>query len=325
MLYIANSGEITDMSTYLAMDVGGSKYVVAIITGEGKILNRRRGSWRALNAPTILSQLIEAARSLLVETNEVPVACGITIPGLADPKHGLWVEAAFSGIRNFAICEAVQKALGIPTWCENDGQAYSLAEMTFGCCRKVRDFLFVNVSNGIGGSIVSDGKLLSGSRGFAGEFGHCNAVPSGRPCKCGQRGCLEMHAAGPGIALTYEEMGGAPDVTGRRADCKVVADRARAGDSIAQAAFDEAGRCLGRVLATAVNLLNPSRIVIGGGVSLAFDLFAPALRQTLQERIYAGANPTVKILPTPLGYDAGLYSAAAIAQISCQINEAKEK
>ena len=313
------------MSTYLAMDVGGSKYVVAIINEAGQILNRRRGAWCALNAPAILNQLIEAARSLLDEAMELPVACGITIPGLADPKRGVWVEASFSGIRDFAICEALQKALGIPTWCENDGQAYALAEMAFGCCREVGDFLFVNVSNGIGGSIVSDGKLVTGSRGFAGEFGHCNAVPSGRPCKCGQRGCLEMHAAGPGIALTYEELGGAPDATGRRADCKEIADRARVSDSIAQAAFDEAGRCLGRVLATAVNLLNPSRIVIGGGVSLAYDLFAPALRQTLQELIYTGANPTVEILPTPLGYDAGLYSAAAIAQLNHQISEAEEK
>ena len=320
-----NSGEATDVNTYLAMDVGGSKYVVAIVNDEGQILNRRRGVWHALTASTILDQLLEVARSLLDEAAEVPVACGITIPGLADPKRGVWVEASFSGIRNFAICEAVQTALGIPTWCENDGQAYAMAEMTFGCCQGVRDFLFVNVSNGIGGSIVSDGKLLSGSRGFAGEFGHCNAVPSGRPCKCGQKGCLEMHAAGPGIARTYEEMGGAPDATGSGVDCKVIAERARAGDRIAQAAFDEAGCCLGRVLATAVNLLNPSRIVIGGGVSLAYDLFAPTLRHTLRKQIYAGANPTVEILPTPLGYDAGLYSAAAIARMNHQIFEAEEE
>ena len=313
------------MNTYLAMDVGGSKYVVAIITGDGRILNRRRGTWRALDAPTILRQLTEEARILLDESAEVPIACGITIPGLADPERGLWVEASFSGIRNFAICHAVEKALGIPAYCENDGQAYALAEMTFGCCRDVRDFLFINVSNGIGGAIVSGGRLLSGSRGFAGEFGHCNAVPSGRPCKCGQMGCLEMHAAGPGIARTYEEMGGAPDAAGQRADCRTIADRARTGDLIARAAFEEAGRCLGRVLATAVNLLNPCRIVIGGGVSLAFDLFAPALRQTLRNLIYVGANPDLTVLPTPLGYDAGLYSAAAIALLHHQSTESKEK
>ena len=296
------------METYLAVDLGGSKYMLAVIDETGRILSKKRGVWETLSRESVLSAVIEGSRSILEETGARPAACGITIPGLADPENGIWVEASFSGIRDFPICREVSEALGIPAFCDNDGQAYALGEMIFGCCRDTSDFIFMNISNGIGGSAVSGGKLLTGLRNFAGEFGHCNAVPDGRPCKCGQRGCLEMYSSGPAIAKTYAEKGGM-----KGTDCKTVAEMARGGDTAALAAFEEAGMYMGRVLAVAVNILNPERIVLGGGVSLAFDLFFPALKRSLDEGIYEYANRGLEILPTPLGYDAGLYGAAAIA------------
>lgn len=298
---------------YLTLDVGGSKYIVALLSREGEIIARRGGVWKELTAEGVLSQLLGEARILMEETGIKPVACGVTIPGLADPKRGMWVEAQFSGIRDFAICDEIEKALGIPAYCENDGQAYGLAEMVFGCCKDVDDFLFVNVSNGIGGAIISGGRLLAGCSNFAGEIGHCNLIPGGRPCNCGQKGCLETYAAAAGIAKNYEELGGAPDENGKPAQAKLIAERARAGEQAAIETFEMEGRYLGRIIAMAVNLLNPKRIVIGGGVSLAFDLFKDSLERTLREQIYAYANSDFDVLPTPLGYEAGLYSAAAIA------------
>lgn len=298
---------------YLALDIGGSKYIAALIDRNGEIAARRGGAWHVTSADEILSLLISESHALIEETGIHPVACGVTIPGLADPERGLWVEASFSGIRDFAICKALEADLGIPVYCENDGQAYALAEMVFGCCQDIRDFLFINVSNGIGGAIVSGGRLLDGANHFAGEFGHCHLIDHGRPCKCGQVGCLEMHAAGPGIAMNYAELGGKANADGSPADCKCIASRARAGERIALETFELEGQYLGRVIAVAVNLLNPQCVVIGGGVSLAFDLFSASLRRTLREQTYA--NPGLRVLATPLGYDAGVYSAAAIAII----------
>lgn len=298
---------------YLTLDVGGSKYIVALLSREGEIIAKRGGVWKELTAEGVLSQLLAEARILMEETGIQPVACGVTIPGLADPKRGMWVEAQFSGIRDFAICDEIEKALGIPAYCENDGQAYALAEMVFGCCKDVKDFLFVNVSNGIGGAIVSGGRLLAGCSNFAGEIGHCNLIPGGRPCNCGQKGCLETYAAAAGIAQNYANLGGTPDENGKPAQAKLIAERARAGEAAAIETFELEGCYLGRIIAIAVNLLNPKRIVIGGGVSLAFDLFRESLERTLREQIYAYANSNFDVLPTPLGYEAGLYSAAAIA------------
>ena len=301
------------MQTYLTLDIGGSKYVVGLVTRDGRILARRKGTWREPTADGVLAQLLEESRTILTETGEQPVACGATIPGLADAARGVWVESSFSGIHNFPICALLNEALGIPAYCENDGQAYSLAEAFFGSCREEKNFLFMNVSNGIGGSLVVDGRLLGGNSGFAGEFGHCHVVDEGRPCHCGQKGCLEMYAAGPGIARNYAELGGAPDDHGRPASCEVIAGRARKGEALARQIFDMEGKYLGRVLAMAVNMLNPKKIVIGGGVSLAFDLFADSLRATLRDQTFLYANPDVEVTATPLGYDAGLFSGAAIA------------
>ena len=296
------------MESYLCLDIGGSKYVAGIIRRDGTIVCKRGGTWKNLTADHVMQTLIAESRLLLAQSGETPVAIGATIPGLTDAEHGMWVEASFSGIRNLPVCSLLTEALGLPAYCENDGSAYALAEMIFGCCQDVSDFLFMNVSNGIGGAIVSGGRLLRGSTGSAGEFGHCHIVDGGRLCKCGQQGCLEAYAAGPAITRNYIEMGGDP------ADAKMIAQRARAGDSPhAQAVYDLEGEYLGRVLATAINLLNPQRVVIGGGVSLAFDVFEESLRNTVAEHTYTSANPNVDIRPTPLGYDAGLYSGAAIA------------
>lgn len=299
--------------TYLTLDIGGSKYIFAILSREGEILARRGGGWKELSQQGVLDEIITVCGEMLQTTGLKPIACGITIPGLADPARGMWVEAQFSGIRDFAICAEVEKAFGIPAYCENDGQAYALAEMVFGSCKDVKDFLFVNVSNGIGGAIVSGGRLLGGKSNFAGEFGHCNLVENGRLCNCGQKGCLETYAAAAGIAKNYAELGGAPDENGQLAQCKLIAERARAGEEKALKVFEMEGRYLGRIIAVAVNLLNPAKIVIGGGVSLAFDLFQDSLVRTVREQIYAYANSDFEIIPTPLGYEAGLYSAAAIA------------
>lgn len=295
------------MTTYLCLDIGGSKYLVGMVARDGTILASRKGSWPELTESAILDIVCSEAEAIMQEAGETPVSCGITIPGLADPVRGMWVEAQFSGIRNFPVCDEVSARLGLPCFCDNDAQAYSLAEMIFGSCRNEKDFIYVNVSNGIGGSVVSGGQLVYGARGAAGEFGHCVVVPDGRPCKCGSCGCLEMYAAGPAIARNYLEAGGST------ADAKEIADRARSGEALARDIYTREGFLLGSVIAKAVNILNPAKVVLGGGVAGAFDLFGPSLKQTVQNEVYTSANPDVEILPTPLGYMAGLYSAAAIA------------
>lgn len=306
----------------LAIDIGGSKGVVGLVDREGIILHKERFLWRRLDAACILEDIVSHARALLQNHPDIsPKVIGASIPGLADAKRGLWVEASFSGIRDWPIAAALEAAFGLPAYIDNDGQACALAEKLFGACRDTADFLYLTVSNGIGGSIFADGRLLGGSNGAAGEIGHCTAVEGGRPCKCGLKGCLEMHAAGPAIAMNYQELGGKPLPDGTMPDAAEIAQRTQRGEKEAVAVFELEGRYLGRAVAMACNLLNPRKVIIGGGVSLAFPLFERTLKQTVAEHLYRAANPDLEILPTALGYDGGLLGAAAVSFVQAQERE----
>ena len=297
----------------LAIDIGGSKCVVGLVDDQGDVLAKRRFVWQALNEQAMLEDIFREGRALVKEHPALsPAFIGASIPGLADPEKGLWVEASFSGIRDLPIAAALSEGFHLPAYIDNDGQACALAERLFGAGRDVDDFLYITVSNGIGGSIFANGRLYGGANGTAGEFGHCTVVEDGRPCKCGLTGCLEAHAAGPAIARNYQELGGAPLPDGKAADAAEIARRARAGEESALQAFRLEGMYLGKIIATACNLLNPAKVILGGGVSLAFPLFEASLWETVHKHLYRTANPGLQILPTPLGYDGGLLGAAAV-------------
>lgn len=294
----------------LSLDMGGSKFIVGLVDGTGKILATEQHNWTQLTPDGVTQDVIHAAKMLLVAHPESsPAVIGATIPGLANPEKGLWVEASFSGIRNLPIARLLEEAFSLPTFIRNDIQACAMAERRFGCCQDTSDFLWVTVSNGIGGAIFADGKLLTGSCGNAGEIGHLvvEETEVARPCKCGHSGCAEIQASGRAIPTNYQSLGGRQ---GR--DAKEIATHARQGEAIALKTWQLEGLYLGRAIGAAVNLLNPSKVVIGGGVSLSFDLFEKPLWDALNEHIYLTANSNLSILPTPLGYHAALLGAASL-------------
>ncbi len=291
----------------LCFDVGGSKYVAGMVDGEGNVLCAERCEWEELTPEGVVSSLVAAGTQLMGAHPDLrPEVIGVTIPGLAKAEEGLWVEASFSGIRDLPIGRLLREAFGLPVYGENDAKACALAEKLFGAARDTDDFLYITVSNGVGGAVFADGRLLYGS-GAAGECGHVTVEEGGRPCKCGKCGCLEMHAAGPGMSQTYEEL------TGERAGGDQIAERARQGETTALWVFELEGEYLGRMLGMAVNLLSPVLVVIGGGLSLAFDLYEAPLWRSLRAHMYEAANPHLRVVPTPLGYHGGLRGAAALA------------
>lgn len=303
-----------DRDIILAIDIGGSKYMVGLVDDLGNIFVRRRYIWTSLTQENIIKSIIDAVRSLLSEHKNIkPSLVGVTIPGLADPIHGNWIDASFSGIRNFAIGPLLESELGLSVFIDNDGQACAMAEKMFGSCKETENFIYLTVSNGIGGAIFTSNKLYYGDSGNAGELGHCTVVEDGRPCKCGNKGCLEMYAAGPAIARNFIELGGQKQIKGSPINAKLIAKLAQENHSIAIKTFDLEGFYLGKVIAAACNILNPQKVIIGGGVSLSFLLFKKSLENTIKSLIYRRANQQLEILPTPLGYNGGLLGATAIA------------
>jgi len=293
----------------LCIDIGGSKLMTGLVEESGRVLASERSEWRALTAQSVMETILEAAHSLLGKNgNPRPAAIGVTIPGLADPKRGYWIEASFSGIRNLDIAPRLQREFGVPAYIDNDGQACALAERLFGVCRDTGDFLYLTVSNGVGGAVFVNDGIYYGAYGNAGEIGHCVVEENGRPCKCGSAGCLEMQASGRAVPLNYEKLGGEGGLS-----AKAIAQMARAGNGTAQETFALEGYYLGKAIAAACNLLNPAKVVIGGGVSLAFDLFEKPMRDTVRRFLYNGANSALVILPTAFGDMGGLLGAAAVA------------
>lgn len=301
---------MTDTPLVLSLDMGGSKFIVGLVDDAGEILASQHHAWTELTPEEVVRDVIGAAKALLAaHPQHRPAAIGATIPGLADAARGLWVESSFSGIRNLPIAPLLREALSLPAFIRNDIQACAMAERRFGCCRDTDDFLWVTVSNGIGGAIFAEGRLLTGSRGNAGEIGHVVVVEgkSARLCKCGHHGCAEIQASGWAVPLNYQELGGKPGP-----DAREIAQRARQGESTAQETWRLEGVYLGRAIGAAVNLLNPAKVVLGGGVALSFDLFQQPLLDTLKSHVYLTANPNFSVMPTPLGYHAALLGAAAL-------------
>ncbi|MCL2305908.1 MAG: ROK family protein [Planctomycetaceae bacterium] len=303
----------------LALDIGGSKIMSAIATaserGGRKACVLDRIAKKTLPPDTNAAGLLEEIRGILPDEKTIRQcgAVGVNIPGLADPKTGMWIYAPFSGIQNIPIAEILSEMVGgKPVAIDNDANACALAEKLFGICTEINDFLWITISNGIGGGLVLDGKVYRGPGGNAGEFGHLVLVENGALCGCGNRGCMEAEAAGPGIVRRFrnefEKRFGKESEALTAAE---IADLARQGDPVAMDVYQTTARLLGQAASYAVNLLNLPMIVLGGGVSEAFDLLAPEMGRTLHRFTFQAANPNVRIGKTALGYEAALVGAAA--------------
>lgn len=302
----------------LAIDVGGSKIVAGIVDGDGNILESERIPLPdGYGADFLLEKITEAAGKLLVYG---PCAAGITIPGLADPENGVWKYAPFSQIAEVPVARIVSRETGLPVYIENDVNACASAEKRFGACRSERSFLWMTVSNGIGGAVFLDGKLYTGENGNAGELGHFIVEEKdGFDCGCGRKGCLEAMASGRGISRLYRRG------TGRDLSAKEIADLARSGDPAALKAYETAGGYMGKALSFCVNILNIGTVIIGGGVSESFDLLEKPINSALSERVFRQGNPRVEVKRTALGYYAALVGAAATAQSGEERRAAKAK
>ena len=298
----------------LAIDIGGSQFRTAVATVSGSDLEFAPASRRLLTSDCTKEQLFAMLDESIAEsaTDGDYERIGVTIPGLADPATGMWVYACFSGIRNVPIVQILSEKYGNkPVFIANDVNACALAERYFGVCKKTKDFLWITVSNGIGGGLVLNGEVYSGHFGNAGEIGHfCVVEESGFRCGCGNSGCLEAEAAGPGIARRYAAMMKKDSLD---ASAKQIAELAKGGDEVAKSVFETTGRLIGKAASFAVNLLNLEKVVIGGGVSNAFDLLLPSMDASFREKVFRDANPKTVFERTGLGCDAGLAGAVALA------------
>jgi glucokinase len=251
------------------------------------------------------------------------LAIGVGAAGLVDVAEGTLRFAPNLAWRELPIAARMRDALGLPCQLDNDATVAAYGEFRFGAGRGYRHLLLVAVGTGIGGGIVSDGRLYRGAHGFAAEIGHIIVDPKGPPCGCGNRGCWEQVAAGRAIDRLGREAArehersilrrlaeGDPEkVTGA-----LVTEAARQGDEPALRVLSEVGRRLGEGIGGLVNILDPQIVVVGGGAILAGDLLLDPARAAFLDAVQAPEHrPRVPIVAAQLGNDAGAVGAAVLA------------
>ena len=286
--------------------------MVGVITPEGKILYSRKVLWKgeAGNPGRILGNIIQTVDEVLEKhplCRKNPM--GMTIPGLADPEKGVWRSSEFLGVFNLPVGSLFQRRYGVPLKMENDANACAYAECFFGEGRMCKDFLYLTVSNSIGGALCLNGEIYTGAWGEAGNL----ACVRLRTC-WGKERCRTPPAGAAGLRAgtvdNYYRLKGLPN--GRRIHAAVLERYAQRGDAAAIQAFELEGNYLGRAIAHAAFLLNPRKVVLGGGLSLLFDTYKSSLMDTLRCEMKRLPDGMPEVKATSLGYHGALLGAAAL-------------
>jgi glucokinase len=211
-------------------------------------------------------------------------------------------------LENFPIRDDLSRRLEAPVILENDANAAALGEKWMGAGRDVDDLVMVTLGTGVGGGIISNGHILRGYLGMAGEIGHITVVPNGNPCGCGNRGCVEKHASATAITALARLMG-----LGDGLSAKEVYDLAAGGNEKAKQIFVSMGEALGILLAGLINTFNFPLYLIAGGVISGWDAFAPPMIEETRRRSFTYRASETRIEKALLGNEAGLYGSAYLA------------
>lgn len=291
----------------LAVDVGGTRLRAALVDIHGRVMHRQSLRTPAdEGAEAVVAAIASACRAVMKEAGHPPgLSLGLCAPGPLDAKRGIALATpTIRGFTNFPLRQAVSDALGLPVVIENDGPCAALGEWLCGAGRGVENFVYVTISTGIGGGIVSEGKLLRGRLGLAGHIGHIPIRPDGGAiCFCGQTGCWEAEASGTALTRKARAAG--------FADLADAFARAAAGEARAEAFATAAAADIALGLAGVIHVLSPERVVIGGGVANAFGLLGPMILAHVEARVIAPFRG-VEIVPSALGDDPGLAGAAQL-------------
>lgn len=299
----------------LAFDIGGSKLLAGLVLRNGTIVDTERLDLSPHITADEMETILEQKGSLLLERcPDVTLdAIGVNIPGVASPENGMWMYAAFSGISNYPVVRMLSKQFNVPVYIENDVNACAWAEKIYGNRVDGADFLWITISNGVGGGLILNHKVYHGAFGGGGEVGHIvvENAPDAYCCPCGHRGCLESMVAGQAIYRRYRDaLGEKPS----NAQCTPdVIQLAKSGDETASRIIRESGAYIGRAIAACANLLNLQFYVLGGGIMQSFEVFRDSILSAFSENAFRVPNNRAQIVQTALGYEAGLLGAAAIA------------
>src|SRR5512145_3296819 len=314
----------------LGVDLGGTNARAAVVdTDTGEIVAAHKEPLRdrtpARVVEVVRHAIGEAAAAARVDPARA-ASVGVGVAGQCLGATGVVLNAPNLGWRDVALGELLRAAVGVPVRIANDLSVAAWGEKRFGAAKGLDDVVLVFVGSGVGSGLILGGRLHEGAEGVAGEFGHVKVRPlrpgtAERRCGCGMVGCLEAYTSGMNVAARVREeiAGGASTAVSAlaggdpaRVSASLVDDAWRAGDPYARALWDEVGDLLGTAIANLVTILNPARLILGGGVLLGCPALAEIVRARFDAAVSISATTGLTVERAWLGDDAGVIGAAVL-------------
>jgi len=283
----------------IGIDVGGTHLKCAVVNSAGKILHQHQvSSLSQKKSSIILENLLFHLReeeAWATDHGYRVAGIGLGVPGIVEHPHGIVRQSPhFLTWKNYPVLKKLKQKLAFPIWVDNDANHAALGELWQGAGKNKKNFILLTLGTGIGGGIILNRKLWQGDSGFAGELGHLVIEKKGKSCNCGGKGCLEKYASSEVFKKDPEQM----------------YQLAKEGDRFALQEWKKFGEALGVGVASIVNALDIETILIGGGLSGAWNYFNQSMHQSIKNHLYAHTAKRVKIQKAKLGNRAGVMGCA---------------
>jgi glucokinase len=310
----------------VGIDFGGTKIIAGVVNLQtGRLVGTGKKKTRQVQeqedvVKRIIAVVDESLADAGVDIKNV-VGIGIGAAGQVNRQKGILIYAANIGASDVALAQPLSEHYGVPCMLANDVEIATIGELNFGAGRKCDDFVCIFVGTGIGSGIVEDGKIYRGATGTAGEIGHIVLDPYGRLCGCGAFGCLEAYASRTAIAkhILAELQRGSDSIIREKIDLskgilrsKAISDGVEAGDELVVTAVTQAAEFMGMGLATVINFYNPQRIILGGGLIEAVDMYFHHAVKHAKLRALKTPARKIEIVKAELGDYAGIIGAALL-------------
>jgi len=316
---VGNSEVVT-----IGVDLGGTKVETALVDASGRIVISHRQPANPEKGPdAVIADIVTFVETCQAETGKTALGLGIGVAAQVD-KAGTVCFSPNLGWRNVPLKMKLEDALGIPVAIDNDVRAATWAEWQYGAGQGMDDLACLFVGTGIGGGIVSDGRLLEGCSNTAGELGHMTIVAGGRCCRCPNRGCLEAYAGGWAIADRAQEAVRADPQAGQRLvalaggvqqiSAATVSQACNDGNPLACRLVEETAQYLAAGVVSIVNAFNPRLLVFGGGVIQGRPEYISEVERIVRENALPTAVAGLRIVMAALGDKAGVIGAATLAR-----------
>jgi glucokinase len=299
----------------IGVDLGGTNLRAAAVNRSGVMLEKIGGATNFIEGrDAVLADIVKAICAMRDRHGADGLAgIGVGVPGFIRIKEGFITGSNnLPYLENFPVRDELSRRVGAPVILENDANAAALGEQWIGAGRGVDDLVLLTLGTGVGGGIISRGKIVRGHVGMAGEFGHMTVVPNGNPCGCGNRGCLEKYASATAVTAMARLLHLGDSLTAK--DIFDLAQNTGAAGDKARHIWRVFGESLGTALAALINAFNFPLYLLSGGVLAAWELFAPEMFTTVERRsfTYRATKGETRIERATLGSEAGLFGAAGL-------------